>query len=181
MRLLRTRPVGRPSWAMPDDPLADAPAVGLDEATFARLYPALRRFAAVVSPREVDPDDVVQEALARCLRRLERGPIERVDRYVRRIVLNLELSRRRTAGRRRVVDPLLAAAAETRDAYPSDLDPLKGMDPTDRAVLYLTAIEGMTFAEVAEVLGLAEASLRVRASRARRRLRADMEGVDRHG
>lgn len=166
---------------MPDDPPDAVPASGLDEATFARLYPGLRRFAAVVSPKEIDPDDVVQEALARCLRRLEDGPIERVDRYLRRVVLNLELSRRRSSGRRRVIDPLLAAAEEARDVYPSDLDPLHGMEPTDRAVLYLTAVEGMTFAEIADVLGMAEASLRVKASRARRRLRAQMEGADRHG
>ncbi len=160
---------------MPEGPLDDAPASGLDAAAFARLYPGLRRFAAVGSLPDVDPDDVVQEALTRCLRRLEQGPIERIDRYLRRIVLNLEMSRRRTAGRRRVVDPLLATSTQARVAYPSDLDPLHGMDPTDRAVLYLTVVEGMTFAEVAE------ASLRVRASRARRRLRDEMEGADHHG
>lgn len=65
--------------------------------------------------------------------------------------------------------------------YPSDLDPLRGMEPIDRALIYLTAIEGMPFGEVAELLELPEASLRVRASRARRRLRISLEGADRHG
>ena len=166
---------------MAEDAIADGVGLGLDEVSFARLYPFLRRFAAVISPPEVDPDDVVQEALERCLRRLERGPVERVDRYLRRVVLNIELSRRRTSSRRRIVDPLLAAAAEARDVYPSDLDPLRTMEPIDRAVLYLTAVEGMPFAEVAAVLHLPEASLRVRASRARRRLRTSLEGVDGHG
>lgn len=35
---------------------------------FAQLYPGLRRFAAVVGPTEVDPDDLAQEAVARVLR-----------------------------------------------------------------------------------------------------------------
>ena len=38
-----------------------------DEATFAALYPSLRRFAAVVGNYHDDPDDLVQEALTRVL------------------------------------------------------------------------------------------------------------------
>ena len=47
-----------------------------DRALLDDLYPSLRRFAAVVGPAEVEPDDLVQEAL---LRVLERGPLGRLD------------------------------------------------------------------------------------------------------
>ena len=39
---------------------------------FADLYPSLRRFAAVVGSVDIDPDDLVQDALVRALRR---GPL----------------------------------------------------------------------------------------------------------
>jgi DNA-directed RNA polymerase specialized sigma24 family protein len=37
-----------------------------DDELFRALYPGLRRFAAAVGPLEVDPDDLVQDALVRC-------------------------------------------------------------------------------------------------------------------
>ena len=39
-----------------------------DAGIFEELHPALRRFAAVVGGPTVEPDDLVQEALARTLR-----------------------------------------------------------------------------------------------------------------
>jgi len=41
----------------------------VDKTVFGDLYPQLRRFAAVVSPMEVDPHDLVQDALERTLHR----------------------------------------------------------------------------------------------------------------
>src|SRR5579871_4146878 len=38
-----------------------------DAEVFAAVYPGLRRFAAVVASTTVDPDDLVQEAVARAL------------------------------------------------------------------------------------------------------------------
>jgi DNA-directed RNA polymerase specialized sigma24 family protein len=41
----------------------------LSDAELRRIYPRLRRFAAVVTPQEIDPDDLMQEALAKLLAR----------------------------------------------------------------------------------------------------------------
>ncbi len=40
------------------------------------LYPSLRRFAAVVGSADIDPDDLVEDALQRALRR---GPLTDLD------------------------------------------------------------------------------------------------------
>jgi len=149
-----------------------------DRELFASLYPGLRRFAAVVAASDRDPDDLVQEALARTLRG---GPLGRLDAptaYLRRAILNEELSRRRADVRHRRVDPVLVPAERTMATYPSDLSVLDALDPLDRALVYLTAVEGWTFADVAALLDRPEASLRVRASRARARLRDLIKGAD---
>ena len=51
-------------------PVARGPAGegGLDEDAFRQLYPAHHRFASVVADRDVDPDDLVQDALVGLLR-----------------------------------------------------------------------------------------------------------------
>lgn len=41
---------------------------GNDAALIRSLYPTLRRFAGAMGPAEVEPDDLVQEALVRTLR-----------------------------------------------------------------------------------------------------------------
>ena len=55
-----------------------------DAEVFDALYPALRRFAAVVGGLEVDPDDLVQEAVARALRRGPLGELDNPGAYLRR-------------------------------------------------------------------------------------------------
>ena len=65
------------------------PPVEDDDQLFARLYPSLRRFAAVVAPREIDPDDLLQEATARALRRGPLGRLDHPEAYLRRTMVNL--------------------------------------------------------------------------------------------
>ena len=56
---------------------------------FAELYGPLRRFAAVVGPIEVDPDDLLQEAVARVLRRRRLTDLDQPGAYLRRTIVNL--------------------------------------------------------------------------------------------
>lgn len=136
------------------------------------LYPSLRRFAAVVGPAEVEPDDLVQEAL---LRVLERGSLGRLDNptaYLRRTMFNLASNHRRRLGRSHRVLHRVMVPASYVPSYPSDVTELLRLTPRARAVLYLTSVEGRTFAEVAEVLDCSETSARAAASRGRRKLRS---------
>lgn len=145
---------------------------GEDE-LFRTLYPSLRRFAAVVGPYEVDPDDLVQDAVARVLAKGPLTALEHPAAYLRRTILNLARDRRRGFARwRTAVGRHGAGPAAAVDAYPSDLSVLLALDSGDRAVLYLTFVEGLPFAEVADSLGCTPAAARQRSTRARQRLRA---------
>lgn len=142
-----------------------------DERLFRELYPALRRFAAVVAPSEDDPDDLVQEALARTL---ARGPLVALDNpgaYLRRTITNLSSNRRRSLGRWRRARRRLDTPVASEPEYPSDLGLLDSLVPLDRAIVYLVDVERRSADEVAMMVDLSAGAVRSRASRARRQLR----------
>jgi DNA-directed RNA polymerase specialized sigma24 family protein len=80
-----------------------------DGVIFAALYPGLRRFAAVVGWPEHEPDDLVQEAVARALRHGPIGSLENPGAYLRTSVVRLVSNRTRGRFRRGVVHRSLAA------------------------------------------------------------------------
>ena len=146
-----------------------------EEQQFAQLYPSLRRFAAVVKPRDVDADDLVQEAL---LRTLALRPLSELDdpaAYLRRTIVNLSSNQRRWLARRRGAIARLGADSPDETRYPSDLQDLLRLKPVDRAALYLAVVEGRGYDDVAGVLGCSEDAARARVSRALRRLRVQLE------
>ncbi len=141
---------------------------------FRSAYPALRRFAAVVAPLDLDPDDLLQEAVARTL---SAGPLARLDHpiaYLRRAMTNVVANHNRSRGRERRARLRLRteSAENTIPRFPSDLADLDHLDPTDRVAVFLADVEGIPLAEVAETLGINGPAARARVSRARRRLRA---------
>ena len=147
------------------------------EALLVRLYPSLRRFAAVVAPPEVAPDDLVHDALVAVLRR---GPVSGLDdpgAYLRRSMLNLASNHRRRLGRDRRAMSLLSANAPSAaaDQYPSDLGHLGSLRPEARAVLYMRHVDGMSLRAIADELGLGHAAVRQIAVRARISLRNHIE------
>jgi RNA polymerase sigma factor (sigma-70 family) len=151
---------------------------GDDDRLFTALYPGLRRFAGAVRPAHVEPDDLVQEAVARALRR---GPISGLDdpaAYLRQTIVRLASNERRSWRRGARAIGRLRSSGEASDPMPSDLAELQRLPPLDRAVLFLTAVEGLPIAEVAALVGCSEQATRARVSRARRRLRAELEDDD---
>jgi RNA polymerase sigma-70 factor (ECF subfamily) len=144
-----------------------------DRSVLEYLYPRLRRFAAVVGARDAEPDDLVQEAMVRTLRRGPIGDLDDPAAYLRRTILNLVLNERRSAARhRRAVDRLGAnAPSDAVPSYPSDVDDLFRLPPDVRAVLYLAEIEGHSYARIGDLLACTEEAARARAVRGRRRLR----------
>lgn len=140
---------------------------------FEQLYPGLRRFAAVVGPTESDPDDLLQEAVARVLRHHRLTELNDPGPYLRRTIVNLAANQRRQFARmRRALGRLGAGATQARDPYPSDLAELTELPPRERAVLYLAEVEGYRYAEIGRMLDCTEVAARKRALRARRRLHA---------
>ncbi len=148
-----------------------------DAELFEELYPELRRFAAATGPVEVDPDDLVQEAVAQALRTHNLSDLDNPGAYLRRTIVNLASNQRRGFARWRVAMGRTGRPEESRSAeYDSDLADLLRVPPEGRAVLYLVEVEGQPYAEAAALLGITEEAARARAARARKRLRLDLEG-----
>ena len=160
-------------------PVARTEVSQLDEEArlFAQLYGPLRRFAAVVGPIELDPDDLLQEAVAQVLRRRRLTELDEPGAYLRRTMVNLAANQRRHFARMRTSFARLGAASEpTKVVFPSDLADLLRLPPPERAVLYLSEVEGYRYAEIGGMLGCSEAAARKRALRARRRLYVTLVG-----
>lgn len=148
----------------------------LTEDEFAELYPRLRRFAAIVADWAEDPDDLVQDALARLLR-VPRPALD-TERYLRATIANLAIDRGRRHTRWRERAPRLVGPSRHHDAYPAEFDILDGLSPVQRAVVWLADVEAWTFEEIGGLLGIRPSTARQHASRARARIRRDLEGVD---
>ncbi|MDF1597731.1 MAG: sigma-70 family RNA polymerase sigma factor [Acidimicrobiia bacterium] len=145
-----------------------------ETAVVTEVYEPLRRFAGVVGPLEVDPDDLVQEAFLRVLRHGALSGLENPGAYLRRVVVNLAADHRRRLGRRRRALARLAASSPSGvdPVFPSDVADLLHLEPRARAVLFMHDVEGYSYQEIANLLGLSDSAARMVASRARRRLRA---------
>lgn len=145
------------------------------------LYPSLRRFAAVVAPFDLEPDDLLQESLVHVLRRRALSELDEPAAYIRRVMVNLAASHCRQMGARRRALRRTAPSSNLQDrpAYPSDLDELSALPPLERAALYLAVVEGYRFQEIGLMLGCSEAAARKSASRARAHLRLALATEDR--
>jgi RNA polymerase sigma-70 factor, ECF subfamily len=147
----------------------------------------LRRYAWSLLRNSSDVDDLVQECLVRAL---AKGDARVSDGDVRpwlfKIMHNLFISRWRRMNVR-VEEPLDEAAAElampaSQPASAEMQDALRGLStlPKDQQhVLLLVAVEGLEYAEVADVLGVPIGTVMSRLSRARDHLRDFMEGRER--
>jgi RNA polymerase sigma-70 factor (ECF subfamily) len=139
------------------------------------LYPALRKIAAVAGSVDVEPDDLVQEALVRTLRK---GPLSDLDNplaYLRRTVVNLASNQRRSLGRRRRAVARLNVDESWLPSYPADIEAILDLPPKHRAILYLVEVEGVPYEEAAEQLGMTTVAARAMAHRARERARLALE------
>lgn len=137
----------------------------------AELYPQLRAFASVVAPAHEDPNDLVQEALMRALRRGSLSRLEYPKAYLRAAIYHLAVSaRRHWAAEQRGLVRIAAAEADTPQE-PWQVEELLRLPPKARAVLYLHVVEGLPYEEIGGLLGCTEMSARKAASRAKHRLR----------
>ena len=143
-----------------------------------RTWPSLVRLARVALAGDPEAEDVAQEALLVAWRRL--GQLRRTERFVpwlRRIAWREAL---RAARARREL-PLLDTPMPDRSESPSpdrriDVERhLARLTPRERAVVYLSEVEGKTAAEIGAELGIAAATARVHRWHARRRLGALLE------
>jgi len=150
-----------------------------DAQVFATIYPALRRFAAAVTSLEVDPDDLVQEAVAKVLRRGPLGDLDDPLPYLRRAIVNLARSQHRDTSRReRILRSAPPPNGHVTDTYPSDFTDLSNLSVDQRAVLFLRFVEHRDTDDIAALLDLSPDAVRARSSRAIRALRLELDRTE---
>ena len=152
--------------------------IATDATVVAQMYEQLRRFAAVAAPVEFDPDDLVQDALERALRRGSLTSLVNPKAYLFRTILNSASNQRRGLGRARKAMTRMAERDGAQPSYPSDVSELLRVPARQRAMLFLREVEGFTYAEIAELLGSSEQAVRKASQRARTRLKADLQEDD---
>ena len=156
-----------------------------------RHHPELARLLWRFARNSADLDDLVQETFLRVLRGLPRWhPDQPFLHWLRRIAVNVGRDHyRRDATRRRWTTEPIRPSSEASNATPSfeAADPapdpaaraaaaevkaaLDLLPPDDRTLLTLHHLEGWDFATIGRHLGWPSALTRLRAFRARRRLR----------
>ena len=141
---------------------------------------AMRRYARVLARDDSDADDVVQDALLRAIERKATYQPERSrTRWLLAIVHNVFVSgkRRQAAETRRndrFAETLLSRIDPQQEEHMRLTEIARGfsaLPESQRAVLHLTAIEGMSYQQAATVLGVPIGTIMSRLSRARAALR----------
>ncbi|MFC7298270.1 RNA polymerase sigma factor [Herminiimonas aquatilis] len=143
--------------------------------------PRLRRYARALIGDRTGADDLVQDTMERGWKKLsswQRGSDMRA--WLFGIMHNLHIDQvRRPAIVTDVLDDdtPLPAVAHTDSLEMRDLQSaLAALPAEQREILLLVALEEMSYEEVAATLGLPVGTVMSRLSRARQKLRAQMEG-----
>jgi RNA polymerase sigma-70 factor (ECF subfamily) len=148
----------------------------MDSDAFAGFYERSARplwaYLARVSGDTALADDLMQESFVRflCASQPEEGEVAG-RRYLFRIATNLlrdHWRRPRHASIEEIPEEFFASSA---NSAPDSLAPaLARMKPRERQLLWLAHAEGYTHREIAQITGLAAASIRILLFRARRKI-----------
>ncbi|ATQ44521.1 sigma-70 family RNA polymerase sigma factor [Caulobacter mirabilis] len=141
------------------------------------LLPRLRRFGRALARDAADADDLVQITLERALARREQWqPGSRLDSWTMRIMKNAWIDEARSRSRRRLVavdgdaeavaDPGTASPAQ-RDAALAVTQAMSQLPEEQRLAVALVLVEGLSYAEAAEVLEIPAGTLTSRLVRGR--------------
>ena len=147
------------------------------------LIPRLRRYARALVGDRARADDLVQDTLERAWNKFHLWrPGSDLRAWLFTVMHNVHVNQVRASrnhtmldddGEEMAVAPVQGAALEIRD-----LERALALIPAEqREVLLLIALEDMTYAEVANALGIPIGTVMSRLSRAREKLRGLMYGV----
>lgn len=147
----------------------------------------LLRFAMVLSGNSRLAEDVVADVLTRAYELWPRiGQLDQPNAYIRRMIVNEYLSWRRRTDRTTAVNDVEEHGDHTSEPGPDHaighaersamLAALDKLPRKQRATLVLRFYEGMSDAEVAEVFGCSQSTVRSNAARALSALRIQFGG-----
>jgi RNA polymerase sigma-70 factor (sigma-E family) len=143
---------------------------------FAARRHACLRLAYAMLGSWAAAEDATQQTFVVLYARWPHVSPDKRDAYTRRVLVNTCLAAFRRRGREVLVDQVPeAGVAGDHEERLSLLASLAGLDPRDRAVLALRFLDDVPVAEVAEVLGLPEGTVKSRTSRALTRLRSSLD------
>ena len=135
--------------------------------------------------RRLEEEDIAQEVLLTAITAVRKGQLREVDKlgaFVAGVARNVINNRLRTS-REAAFEPLHEDAAVAdlrhevalRERAATVRQALDELSPEDRRLLELTVIEGFTSSQMAKQLGVTEAAIRTRKSRALKRLKGRLE------
>jgi RNA polymerase sigma-70 factor, ECF subfamily len=154
------------------------------------LLPRLRRFGHSLTGSVDDGDDLVQAALEKALLREGQFRVgSRLDSWMYKIMQNAWIDQKRSAARHRQVmtpmsDDAVAVGEDGRNDFDAKIslrqvrDAMMRLHPDERSVLALVSIEGQSYREAAETLGIPIGTVMSRLARARARLLQALDDVD---
>ena len=149
-----------------------------------RWSPNLRRYARALTRNAEQADDLVQDCLERVLSRRHLWNEDGNTRaWLFTIMHNIHANDTRRRGSRPVSVPIddqdghhaRPASQDSRIAGLELAAALERLPEEQRQVILLVALEGMSYGEVAETVGVAQGTVMSRLSRGRERLRRLME------
>ncbi|WP_269584928.1 RNA polymerase sigma factor [Roseibium sp. Sym1] len=154
-----------------------------------RLLPKLRSFALRLCRNADQADDLVQATCERAIRSLDQfDPATRLDSWMFRILQNLYFNTvRDTANRARLFDLAMLDFEESYDGAKAAASSLElqrvqvfigELEEDSRDVLLKIAVEGRSYKDVAEELGVPIGTVTSRLARARLKLREWLEAKD---
>ena len=150
------------------------------------LIPALRRYARSLTWDRAAADDLVQDCLERAVSRWHQKRDGSVRAWLFTILHNVAVNQFRRPSARRGHVPLdqagedsfgAAATQEHHVMYRDVLKKLAKLPEELRDILLLVGVEDLSYAEAAKVLDIPVGTVMSRLSRARERLRQEIEGV----
>jgi RNA polymerase sigma factor (sigma-70 family) len=140
---------------------------------------ALKRYAYLICGTDEEADDLVQEALVKVLSRTHgvSSDVRAPEPYLKRVIVNIYLDRTRA---RRTWQRYLPRLAQPEDRGDWTADVIRDgevrsslftLSPRQRACVVLRFYDDLTIAQVAEVLGCSEGSVKRHLSDSMARLR----------
>jgi len=153
------------------------------------LLPRLRRFGRVITRNVQDADDLVQTAVEKALTRADQWrPGSRLDSWMFGIMRNAWIDEIRARRRReRVHAPEDAgltvgdSSAASRDIAMSVQAAMARLPGEQRLAVALVLIEGLSYKEAAETVGVPIGTLTSRLARGREALQAMLDGTGEAG